>query len=207
MSMENNNNLNEDPRIAFFDRHAENWRDSQPPVEAIIARFEQVKELLALKPGHNVLELGCGPGQYTKWIYDQVKPGRVTSTDFSPAMIAEASRQMLPVDFMISDICTEPPELSMYHNVFCYNAFPHFRDKKSALRNIRRSLRRGGVLVVLHFMNRHQLSEFHAQVGGPVQNDVIPSDEEWEALITEANLTLQVLKDEEDLFLLRAVRE
>lgn len=196
-----------DPRIAFFDRNAPHWQEFNPAVENILSRFESMKTDLALEPGHNVLELGCGPGQYTSWICKQVHPGHVTASDFSPAMIAEACKQSIPAEFMLTDICTEPPALRAYHTVFCYNAFPHFRDKAAALKNIARSLKKNGVLIILHFIGRDALNNMHRQVGGAVQNDELPSASDLETMLTTAGFSVQKMQDEPELFFAKAIKK
>lgn len=196
-----------DPRIAFFDRNAPLWHEFNPAVEEILSRFEAMKADLALEPGRNVLELGCGPGQYTGWICQQVHPGHVTASDFSPAMIAEACKQSLPAEFMITDICTEPPAIKAYHTVFCYNAFPHFRDKPAALKNIARSLKKDGILIILHYIGREALNNMHRQVGGAVQYDELPTPSDLEAMLTTAGFKLQTMQDEPELFFAKAVKQ
>lgn len=192
-----------DPRIAYFDKHAPRWIEYNSP-EQIITRFDAMKDEIGITPGRNVLEIGCGPGQFTGWICEQVAPGKVMATDFSPAMIAEACKQSLSAEFMVSDICSEAPAVKAFHTAFCYNSFPHFRDKSRALKNIAKTLKPGGVLVILHFAGREALNNMHSQFGGPVQNDHLLEHEEMEKLIVDAGFKIDIFRDESDLYFIRA---
>lgn len=197
-----------DPRIAFFDGHAARWKEMNPDPESTLKRFDGMKEELALAPGCHVLELGCGPGQYTAWLCQQVHPGRVTATDFSPAMIAEACKQVkLSAEFMVSDICLEAPGVHSYHTVFCYNAFPHFRDKHRALVNIAKSLKSKGTLVILHFCSREALNTMHARVGGAVEQDFLPDRTQMEELLSQAGFQILEWKEGPELYFVRAGRK
>lgn len=196
-----------DPRIDFFDSQAARWGEFGPTKESIIECFEQMGARLELEPGRNILELGCGPGQFTGWICRKVAPGKVTATDFSPLMIAEACKQVLPAEFMVSDICIEPPAIKAYHTVFCYNAFPHFRDKAKALKNIARSLKKDGVLIILHFHSREELNNIHKSVGGAVEEDFLLERAEMEELFLGSGLKLTEFEESEKLYFLKAVKE
>ena len=197
-----------DPRTAFDDTHAARWEEMNPELKSTLRRFEAMKAELALNPGNHVLELGCGPGQYTAWLCEQVKPGLVTATDFSPAMIAEACKQVkLSAEFMVSDICQEAPGVHAYHTVFCYNAFPHFRDKKRALANISKSLKSKGTFVILHFCSREALNAMHSRVGGAVEQDFLPDRSEMKELLSRTGFEVLEWREEPELYFIKALRK
>ncbi|MBN2448313.1 MAG: class I SAM-dependent methyltransferase, partial [Phycisphaerae bacterium] len=95
-----------DPRIAFFNQHADNWDTYGPPVEQTLRRLEELKPMLNLQPGWSVLELGCGTGQVTGWLAGQVRLGSVTAVDFSPGMIAKCRERDVEAVFRCLDVCT-----------------------------------------------------------------------------------------------------
>lgn len=52
-----------------------------------------------------------------------------------------------------------------------------------------RVLKKGGRLTVMHASCREELNEFHRNLGGVVGNDMLPDDQEMQAIAEAAQLT------------------
>ncbi len=193
-----------DPRLAYFDDLAPVWNAECSSPATTRARLATLDGELGLAPGMEVLEVGCGTGQITGWLAARVHPGRVVAADFSPAMLAEAGRRGLRVEFRQLDICVEGPVLGAFDLVLCFHAFPHFRDQPAALRQLARHLKPTGGLTILHLAGSAQINAFHAGLREPVCRDRLPGADAWPALLHAAGLELTSLTDRADLFLLRA---
>jgi len=193
-----------DPRITFFNERAPGWNYHGPGRASTLQRLEELKCRLGLQPGHDVLEVGCGTGQITDWLVETVYPGRVVAVDFSPAMLAQALTLGVKAEFRLVDICHEVATKERFDTVLCFNAFPHFRDKPAALRQIRRHLKYTGQLVVLHTVGVAQLNAFHQGLPDPVCHDLMPLSGEWHGLLTQASLRVTAFEDRADVFLLKA---
>jgi ubiquinone/menaquinone biosynthesis C-methylase UbiE len=193
-----------DPRIAFFDLHAPTWDKTGPDPVATLQRLTELDGRLGLQPGMDVLEVGCGTGQITGWLSERVRPGKVLAIDFSPAMLGKARERHLDAEFALADICLEGPSLGLFDFVLCFHSFPHFRDQPAALRQIRRHLKPGGRLIVLHLAGSDHLNSFHHQIGGAVGHDFLPPAKHWSTMAEEAGLRLTVAEDQPDLFLVQA---
>lgn len=199
-------NVAPDPRTAFFDHHAATWDATGPPAAATLARLEALRPHLCLRPGSDLLEVGCGTGQVSGWLADQIRPGRLTALDFSPAMIDRARRRGVRAEFRCADICLGTPAASAYDVAFCLHTFPHFRDQPAAVRNLAAALRPRGRLIVLHLDNWRAVNAFHDSLGPPVAGDHLPAPADWGPLLAAAGLELTALRDEQDLFLVTAWR-
>ncbi|MCK4340591.1 MAG: methyltransferase domain-containing protein [Phycisphaerae bacterium] len=195
-----------DPRIAFFDRLAPQWDADQPPIAETLARLDQLQPTLGLQAGDDVLEVGCGTGLVTNWLLEQVRPGRVTALDFSPAMIAHAQARGVEAEFRHADVCSDDLGRALYDLVWCMHVFPHFRDQAAALRHLARALKPGGALLVLHLDSRQTINAFHDRIGGPVAGDHLPDPQSWETLLADAGLRIAELIERDDVFCLRAAR-
>jgi ubiquinone/menaquinone biosynthesis C-methylase UbiE len=193
-----------DPRIAFFDRLAPVWDTECSRPEEMLRRLEALDGELGLAPGLDLLEIGCGTGLISGWLAGKVHPGRVVAADFSAAMLDQARQRGRAADYWELDVCAEGPVPESFDAVLCFNAFPHFRDQPAALRQIRRLLKAGGCLTVLHLAGSAQINAFHASLREPVCHDRLPAAAEWPVLLRSAGLELSLLTDREDLFLLHA---
>jgi len=105
---------------------------------------EDVLELLDVKPGEYILDLGCGTGHLTQQIKD--KGARVKGTDFSPEMIEQARAKYPEVDFAVenaADFFTD----EKYDAVFSNAALHWVLDANGAARSVYNSLKHGGRFV------------------------------------------------------------
>jgi ubiquinone/menaquinone biosynthesis C-methylase UbiE len=192
-----------DARITFFDRLAADWDTAEQDPADTIRQLEAFADLLELRHGEGVLEVGCGTGQLTGWLADRVCPGYVLGIDFSPAMIAKAKAKKIPAEFRVADVCQDALGENRFDLALCFHSFPHFRDKAAALRNIAAALKPDGRLLVVHLNSRTEVNRFHDQVGGEVAGDHLPDDAQWEALLAGAGLRKAEQIDREGLFLLK----
>ena len=194
-----------DLRVAFFNHHAGSWDDDVSAIGSNIRRLEELRGMIGLSAGQDLLEVGCGTGQITGWLCSAVAPGRVVAVDFSDAMLAQARAKGIDADFRLLDICAERPT-GKFSVALCFHSFPHFRDQAGALANISVALKPGGALIVIHLAGSGAINAFHSGVGGAVGNDILPTGEAWGELLTHAGLKLTELIDRDDLFCLRAVK-
>lgn len=193
-----------DPRIPFFDRLAETWDSSGPPIEMQIKRLDALRERLGLHAGDRVLEIGCGTGQVTGWLVQQVVPGTVTAIDFSPEMIRRTRERNPRVDARAWDICSAAVPGEAYDVAFCLHVVPHFRDHAVAFRNMADSLKPGGIAVVLHLSGRAHVNDVHRRAGGEVEHDLLPPADELAGQLRAAGFAIEEATEEPELFLVRA---
>ncbi len=195
-----------DPRIAYFDNLSVSW-DNSHQTEQIIDRLDELnRQFLKFTNGLDILEVGCGTGSITNWLVKKTFPGKVTAIDFSSQMIAKAKEKNIKAEFLCADIClsnTLPNEL--FDIIFCFHSFPHFRNKSSAISNIKNLLKPTGSLIVLHLQGSKQINEFHSSLTDPVSEDYLPtSAEEWDNLLNPIQLRRIKFIDTPDLFFLKA---
>lgn len=195
-----------DPRIAYFDQLAPQWDTRCSNPAAVLQRLEALRPRLDLAPGLRLLEMGCGTGQITGWLAEQVAPGRVVAADFSPAMLAVARARGVAADFLAVDICHAPPPGGPFDVALCFNAFPHFRDQDAALRHLAAALKPGGRLLVLHLCGSEALNQFHHQLNPPVNHDHLPPLDCWPLMLRDAGLVYEEGVDQPDLFWVAARR-
>jgi SAM-dependent methyltransferase len=128
-----------------------------PGVVAVHARRSAAREagffLPHLRPGMRLLDAGCGPGSITVGLASAVAPGDVVGVDFSVDVLEEgralaAERGLTNLRFEAADVLALPFPDASFDAVFAHTLLEHVGDGVSALRELRRVLRPGGVIGV-----------------------------------------------------------
>jgi ubiquinone/menaquinone biosynthesis C-methylase UbiE len=118
----------------------------------MLRRRRLVREALAARPGERILDVGCGPGFYTKELLDEVGDGgHVTAIDASPDMLAAARKRTeghANVDFHQGDATKLPVEDERFDGAVCVQVLEYVPDATAALAEILRALKPGGRAVV-----------------------------------------------------------
>ncbi len=101
----------------------------------------------------SVLDVGCGPGTITCDLAELVAPGPVTGLDRSAEIVESARRaasQRAPANlhFTSGDVYDLDFADGQFHAVHAHQVLQHLSNPVSALREMRRVLRPGGVLAV-----------------------------------------------------------
>ena len=104
-----------------------------------------------LRPGMSLLDVGCGPGTLTIDLAARVAPGEVTAIDISAEVIAEAAAHARTVGatnltFTVGDFRTAGLAAGSFDVVHAHQVLQHLRAPVSALAEMRRLIRPGGVV-------------------------------------------------------------
>lgn len=101
-----------------------------------------------LRPGQDLLDVGCGPGSITAELAGLVAPGRVTGLDRSSEVIAEARSSHPGVEFVTGSAYRMGLPDASFDVVHAHQLLQHLADPVAALTEMGRVLRPGGVLAV-----------------------------------------------------------
>lgn len=116
--------------------------------------YRELCEIISKSLDRNmqVLELACGTGQLTFPLCRKV--ARWEATDFSEKMIEEAKVRAsnLPVTFTVQDATNLPYNDGKFDTVVIANALHIMPNPDKALAEIRRVLRKGGLLIAPTFV-------------------------------------------------------
>ncbi|WP_030171158.1 methyltransferase domain-containing protein [Spirillospora albida] len=104
-----------------------------------------------LRPGASVLDIGCGPGTITAGLADRVAPGRVVAADSAETVLDEARRSAggrSNIEFAVADVHALDFPDAAFDVVHAHQVLQHVADPVTALREMRRVTRPGGVVAV-----------------------------------------------------------
>lgn len=106
-----------------------------------------------LRPGQQVLDLGCGPGTITSGIANHVFPGRVTGVDARREPLENARRlaegcEQVNLSYTCATAYRLPFDDASFDLVFSHALMEHLEDPALALQEMRRVLQPGGSLVL-----------------------------------------------------------
>ncbi|MEJ8660914.1 MULTISPECIES: class I SAM-dependent methyltransferase [Streptomyces] len=106
-----------------------------------------------LRPGDEVLDVGCGPGTITADLAALVAPGTVTAVDAAADVLDRArevvaARALLNVRFAVADVHALDFPDDSFDVVHAHQVLQHVGDPVLALREMRRVCRPGGIVAV-----------------------------------------------------------
>ncbi|SOE00137.1 methyltransferase domain-containing protein [Blastococcus haudaquaticus] len=108
--------------------------------------------LSSLRPGLDLLDVGCGPGTITVDLAGRVAPGRVVGLDVSADPLVEAraaaERAGVDVTFEVGSVYALAAADDSFDVVHAHQVLQHLTDPVAALREMARVCRPGGVIAV-----------------------------------------------------------
>ncbi len=159
-------------RAAVFDSLADGWdeRVARPSTEALSQLIDSIEI-----NGKVVLDIGSGTGVLLSAVTSK-SPAKWIACDLSQRMLdilrerhegRIAGLETLRADAHCLPLCDDTIDV-----VLCNGVYPHFRDKRRALLEIRRVLRPSGALIINHFVGRDTVNRIH----GSSENEVLRVD-------------------------------
>lgn len=123
--------------------------------------IDQLEKLMPQRPAANgvIVDLGCGSGRALTMLAQRYAPQRLIGIDIDAGMLAIAARRAardgVHAEFLqgaISQLALPDGSVDM---VFCHQTFHHLVEQEEALREIRRVLKPGGMLLFAESTRRY----------------------------------------------------
>lgn len=136
------------PQRGFFDIWSRVY--DLAPVQAAIyhpVHHAVLRELRA-HPPRRVLDVGCGTGDLTARLREELRPELVAGCDFSSGMLQQAAARTREVQWLQADAAGLPFRHGSFDALVSTEAFHWFPDPEAALREFHRVLRPGGRALV-----------------------------------------------------------
>jgi len=198
-----------DIRKDFFDERAEKWMDmfykdeSTGEYTKFDHKFKRLFDLIAIKNGNYILDVGCGSGILVPYILKRIgEKGRLHELDYSVNMI-KVNKQIhndQRIEFLNIDIIDINIGEAFYDIVICFSCFPHLDDKKTAMKVMSRILKTGGKLAVAHFDSSAEINSHHRK-SSEVMHDQLPHKDCMKSLFDKNNLKINKFIDDDGFYL------
>ena len=191
----------------YFEKLARDWDREHHTAEEIERTRRFAANHFGLNPGETILDAGCGTGRLIPHLQAMIRDsGRVVELDASHAMlkIGKARYPDRNLLFIQGDGHRLPLKDRSVDTVICFAFFPHLGDPRTAMASFARVLKPGGRIFIAHQMNREELNRFHANVNGPVGDDMLPDEEGMKTLFETSGFAEVSIREEPGLYLATA---
>jgi len=174
---------------AFFNAQAATWDDCA--AERDMSRLQAMADRLDIRPGAAILDVGTGTGVFIPFLLKKAgAEGSLVCLDFAEEMLKAARAKGFEGN--ISYICADIEDNSLpgdsFDAVVCYSVFPHFQNRRKALKEIQRLLKKEGRLFICHTSSRHEINEIHRSIP-EVCNHLLPENGDMRRMLLEAGFT------------------
>ena len=135
---------------------------------------EQAIDLMAIPAAACVLDVGCGSGWATRLMAEKAARGRVVGIDIADEMIKlaqETSTSFASVEFQVASAEKLPFGDEEFTHAFSMESLYYYADMLTALREIKRVLKPGGLFVTVVDLYQENISsgQWIEQLKVPVQ--------------------------------------
>jgi ubiquinone/menaquinone biosynthesis C-methylase UbiE len=185
----------------FFNQMAEKWdKDDKVSPE----KYRRIISEIKIKKGENILDVGTGTGVLIPYLLEVEKEINIFAIDIAEKMIEKFKEKNYPfnVKSFIMDIQKTIFKDNFFDIIIANACYPHFEDKVTALKEIYRILKNGGIFIISHPTGRKFVNELHRKTHPLIEKDIIGSISEMKMFIE--NFGFRFIKgfDEDDFFLI-----
>ncbi len=197
-----------DKKQEYFDMFGEDWDKDLTSED--LERLARIIDKFELTQGIKVCDLGCGTGVMFDLLRRRVgEAGMIVGVDYAPRVAHKAKRNF-PFH-NIGVVEARASQLPFYKDnfdlVISFAAFAHFVHKDESIHQAWHILKPGGKLVIIHFAGREELSRQHHEVGGPIDDDELPSREQLEQMFHRSHFDKFEFTENKDLYLAIGYKE
>ena len=130
-----------------------------------------LKEYLDCSIQQQILDVGCGKGEISRIIKSTFPLAKIDAIDISVYAIEYSINTVPDINFFVGNATCFPFKSSYYDAIVCNNIYEHIENPISLLKNLQRSLKEEGVIIISTPNRYHIKNLFRCILGFPI---VIP---------------------------------
>lgn len=189
---------------SFFDEVVPRWiLDTEERSERLRELFDRYHLPLA----GPILDVGGGAGILLPLLRGFAPAAPIVELEVSMEMLRMARQlhaSLTDIWYVKADGHRLPFPPARFGSIHCFSVFPHLHDRAAAIGELRRCLRPGGRLCILHLMGHEQLNDLHREAGRVVAHDVLPPVDLLADTLRPAGFEVTHAEERPDLYLLLA---
>ena len=192
----------------FFDRLASLWHENHKFSEEDKLKITRLLSRVKFSNHDFILDLAGGTGRLSEFLFSNYRiPLKIFVSDISGEMLGEGKKRLnSSFNWVQADSAFLPFKDESFNHIFCFSSFPHFEDKRRVILESCRLLKKRGDFIIFHLKSREEINRFHAQKSFPISDDFLPSREEFESWVKEADFSLEKFEDREGFFLVHFLK-
>jgi len=158
-------------------------------------RIIDIVNKFGIKKGMQILEPGCGNGEFTPFILKKIgKKGVVWLVDISDKMLKIAKRNLKnKKNLRYINCCASkiPVEKNFFDMVIVFNSFPHFYPKKIFIKEFYRVLKNNGFLIIAHDFPREKINRIHNKANFDMDKNLLPGKREMFKMLKKQGFVIK----------------
>lgn len=189
----------------LFNKLAENW-DQQDIVSP--EKYRRIVSEAEIEKGQNILDVGTGTGVLIPYLLEAEREINIFAIDFAEKMIEKFREKGFPSNVLpfVMDIRKTVFEDNFFDRIIINSCYPHFEEKPSALKEIYRLLKKGGLVIISHPTGRRFVNELHKKTHPLIEEDIIWDISTLREFIESFKFRFVRGIDEDDFFLISFTR-
>lgn len=184
----------------FFNSRAEKWDITVNHDEG---KIRDILNMVELKEGCKVLDVGTGTGIMIPFLHSYTgDTGKIIAVDVAEKMIEIARKKFSfeNVEFSVEDVLEIDFAADYFDCIMCYSMYPHFKDKRAAVKKLAKHLVKGGKFVICHSQSREAINNLHKEVSEVVKNDRLPPVDKINEYYKDAAIETISIVDNNDMY-------
>lgn len=180
--------MNQQEQVArIFDKHANWYVERFMDVSLYATSFDDFLNLLP-DSSARVIDLGCGPGNVTRYLLNQQPNLQITGVDLAPAMVDLAQKHNPEASFLLSDWQTGLERSTNLQGVVAAFIFPYLAENevKNLLQTAAKNLVPDGVLYISTMEDDYAVSGLKTNSSGDQVNMYYYTEMQLEGLLQSA---------------------
>ena len=187
----------------FFDKIADKWDDNE--ILSTPEKINEILDLLDLKKGQNILDLGTGTGVLLPYIAQRIgEEGSITAVDFSEGMLNQAKKKfshILPTPLFLNIDFENETIPGEFDHIILYCVYPHLHSPIDTLKWLQKvNLKKNGVITVAFPCGPEFINNIHKERKS--ESDLLPSADELSKFFTDNNLQAHVIANSKDKYII-----